>query len=64
MLKVIYVICASIEQITILAGSAWLSHSSGNPLWVIGGVILTVIASFGFAKRVNSWGDLGTTDSD
>lgn len=62
MLKAVYIVCATVESIVFVAGGAWLTYSGGSGWWVAGGIALAVLAGTGFARRVNSWGDLGTTD--
>ena len=57
--KITYIIMSAIVQITILAGGAYLTHVSGPIWWVVGGVLLSLAHSYGFTKRLDSWGDMG-----
>lgn len=61
MIKATYIICSLIADIFFIGGGAWLTWLGGNPWWVIGGVVLAVLNGAGFARRLNSWGDMGSS---
>ena len=61
-LKIVYVICVAVTEMFLIGGGAWLTYSGGSIWWVIVGLVLASGTSYGFTKRVNSWGDLGKVD--
>ena len=64
LLKAVYVVCVCVQQIVFVAGGAWLTYSGGSWGWVAGGVALALLSGAGFTRRVNSWGDLGSVETD
>lgn len=63
-LRVTYIICICVQQIVFIAGGSWLTHSSGNGWWIVGGFVLCCLCGAGFTRRVDSWGVLGKGASE
>jgi len=54
-MKSVCIICAMIETIAFIAGGAWLTHSSGQIGWLIGGIVLAFAVGENVERRLETW---------
>jgi len=54
-LRIAYMVLVSLAQLTVIGGGTWLTFNSGNPLWLIWGVVLAMWVAVPAIPRILKW---------
>ena len=50
-----YIVSSAVFQIFMIGGGAWFTFNGGGPPWLIGGIVLAVVASASLKQRCDQW---------